>query len=145
MNNNKKTPLMFDYHLQQTEAKWSCHQLLCKPTEKTVVSRLNENIEFGPAIWSQQKRSRPPSSGAPQSADFKSLWRVGLASEYVITLWVQAHMAVDERVDREGNIYICTFVLKFLWTPNLNASIQSCKWISFACLWQRSRDPRGLK
>lgn len=56
---------------------------------QTVVSRLNKNIESGPATLNQLKS--PPSSGELQSADVKSLQSVGLVSEFVITLWLQKY------------------------------------------------------
>lgn len=72
-----------------SKPKPSCHKLLCKATERTFISRLSKNTELQCVILSQQNSICPPSSAAPQSADFQSLWGaqlVGLVSEYVVTL-----------------------------------------------------------
>lgn len=87
---------MFNYHLQQTEAERRNFISNC-------FSALNENIQFGPEMLKSAEMS--------QSADFKSQWRVGLLSEYVIMLWIQP---VSQKAERnlKVDVYIfhtCTF------------------------------------
>lgn len=81
----KNTP-KFDYHLQQTEAKWVCHQLLCK-NQNSFISNCRLKAERKHRVrsfLSQQKGARPSSGGV------KSLRRDGLVSEYVTALWFRA-------------------------------------------------------
>lgn len=51
-----------------------------QPLSQDLIKTSSSDVRF------EVSRTRPAGSAVPQSADFKSLWGVGLMSEYVVTL-----------------------------------------------------------